>query len=198
MGMMSFGKHIVRLRSWRETRRTAWFCTAYFFAWILDLIMPLISVTLITLIVYPPAREIMFPPAPLALVSSKGGVQKPKAGVLGSTDSATGAAENHKGEAVEQEASNFVNGIASVALSSATGKHPQGEPPEGDAHEKFVPDPTRIAIGATDAKDVTAGATPSKHHDKTKVPMETAMWTKMRPVMHGLADVTDTWERFAK
>jgi hypothetical protein len=28
--------------------------------------------------------------------------------------------------------------------------------------------------------------------------METAMWTKMRPVMHGLADVTDTWERFAK
>jgi hypothetical protein len=24
------------------------------------------------------------------------------------------------------------------------------------------------------------------------------MWTKMRPVMHGLADMTDTWERFAK
>jgi hypothetical protein len=45
---------------------------------------------------------------------------------------------------------------------------------------------------------VTAGATTSKEHDKTKVPMETAMWTKMRPVMHGLADVTDTWERFAK
>ncbi|KAH6363630.1 hypothetical protein HBI34_169780 [Parastagonospora nodorum] len=197
IGMMSFGKHIVRLRSWRETRRTAWFCTAYFLAWILNLIMPLISITLITLIVYPPAREIMFPPAPLALVSSKGGVQKPRAGVLGSTDSATGAAENHKGEAVEQEASNFVNGIASVALSSATGKHPQGEPPEGDAHEKLVPDPTRIAIGAADAKDITAGVVPSKHHDKTKVPMETAMWTKMRPVMHGLADVTDTWERFA-
>jgi hypothetical protein len=196
--MISFGKHIVRLRSWRETRRTAWFCSAYFLAWILDLVVPLISVTLITLIVYPPAREIMFPPAPIALVSSKGGVQKPKAGTLGSTDSVTGAPENHKGEAVEQEASNFVNGIASVALSSATGKHPQGEPPEGDAQEKLVPDPTRIAIGAADAKDVTAGATPSKHHDKTKVPMETAMWTKMRPVMHGLADVTDTWERFAK
>jgi hypothetical protein len=91
-----------------------------------------------------------------------------------------------------------VNGIASVALSSATGKHPQGQPADGDANEDRVPDPTRIAIGAADAKDVTAGATTSKEHDKTKVPMETAMWTKMRPVMHGLADVTDTWERFAK
>jgi hypothetical protein len=140
----------------------------------------------------------MFPPAPIALVSSSGGVQKPKAGVLGSTDSATGAPENHKGEAVEKEASNFVNGIASVALSSATGKHPQGEPPEGDKHEHSVPDPTRIAIGAADAKDVTAGATTSKDHDKTKVPMETAMWTKMRPIMRGLGDLTDTWERFAK
>jgi hypothetical protein len=195
---MAFGKHIVRLRSWRETRRTAWFCSAYFVAWILDLIMPLVSVALITLIVYPPARAAMFPPAPIALVSSTGGVQKPKAGVLGSTDSATGAPENHKGEAVEQEASNFVNGIASVALSSATGKHPQSEPADGDANEDRVPDPTRIAIGAADAKDVTAGATTSKEHDKTKVPMETAMWTKMRPVMHGLADITDTWERFAK
>jgi hypothetical protein len=162
------------------------------------MIMPLISVTLITLIVYPPAREIMFPPAPIALVSSKGGVQKPKAGTLGSTDSATGAPENHKGEAVEQEASNFVNGIASVALSSATGKHPQGEPPDSDSHGDVVPDPTSIAINAADAKDKASGGKPTRHHDKTKVPMETAMWTKMRPIMHGVADATDTWERFAK
>ena len=181
--MMGFGKQIVRLRSWRETRRTAWFCAAYFVAWILDLIMPLISVTLITLILYPPSRDIMFPPAPLALVSSSGGVQKPKSGVLGSTDSATGAPENHKGEAVEQEASNFVNGIASVALSSATGKHPQGEAPEGDAQEDGVPDPTSLAVGAADAKDKAAGTATSSKHDKTKVPMENAMWNQMRPIM---------------
>ncbi|KAF2133223.1 hypothetical protein P153DRAFT_307813 [Dothidotthia symphoricarpi CBS 119687] len=196
LGIMAFGKHIARLRSWRETRRTAWFCTAYFLAWTFDLIMPLVSITLVTLVVHPPARDIMFPPAPLALVSSStGGVQKPKAGTLGSTDSATGAPENHKGEAVEQEASNFVNGIASVALASATGKHPQGEPSHdtGDS----IPDPTSIAVGAANAKDNTAGGKTSKHHDKTKVPMETAMWTKMRPIMHGIADVTDTWERFA-
>lgn len=27
LGMMGFVKQIARLRSWRETRRTAWFCT---------------------------------------------------------------------------------------------------------------------------------------------------------------------------
>lgn len=130
IGILGFVKHIARLRSWRETRRTSAFCAVYSVAWIFDLLMPLLSLTLITLIVYPPSRDILFPPAPVALVSaSTGGVQKPKAGVLGSTDSATGAPENHKGEAVEQEASNFVNGIASVALSSASGKHPQNDPP---------------------------------------------------------------------
>lgn len=154
---------------------------------------------MIALIAYPPSRDIMFPPAPLALVSSKGGVQKPKAGVLGSTDSATGAAENHKGEAVEAEASNFVNGIAHVALSSASGKHPQGE--KGDEKgtpNDSVPDPTAIAIGASSARGSAGGDKTSAEHDKTKVPMETAMWTKMRPIMHGVADAADTWERFAK
>lgn len=199
--MIGFGKHIMRLRSWRETRRTAWFCTVYFLAWFFDLLVPTLSITLIALIVYPPCRPVLFPPAPLALVSGKtGGIQKPKSGVLASKDSVTGAPENHKGEAVEQEASNFVNGIASVALASATGKHPQSKPPEADdaPGEDSVPDPTSIAVSAADAKDKAAGGTPSHEHDKTKVPMETAMWTKMRPLMHGLADVTDAWERFAK
>jgi hypothetical protein len=140
----------------------------------------------------------MFPPAPIALVdSSTGGVQKPKAGVLGSHDSATGAPENHKGEAVEAEASNFVTGIASVALSSATGKHPQSEPvdEDGGSPADSVPDPTAVALGAANAKEVASGGIPSETHDKTKVPMETAMWTQMRPIMHGIADVSDMWER---
>ena len=162
------------------------------------MLVPVFSLVLIALIAWPKSREIMFPPAPIALVSGKGGVQKPKAGVLGSHDSATGAPENHKGEAVEAEASNFVNGIASVALASATGKHPQSEPPseEGSAADS-VPDPSAIAIGAADAKNNASGGKSSAKHDKTKVPMETAMWTKMRPIMHGVADVADTWERFA-
>ena len=33
-------------------------------------------------------------------------------------------------------------------------------------------------------------------HDKTKEPMSAAMWSKARPVMHAIADVSDGWERF--
>ncbi|KAK5129711.1 hypothetical protein LTR08_002955 [Meristemomyces frigidus] len=199
IGMMAFVKHIVRLRSWRESRRTAVFCAAYAVAWLLDMIVPLLSVTTILLIAYPPCREVLFPPAPMALVSTRtGGVQKPKAGVLGSTDSATGAPEKHKGEAVEAEASNFVNSIASVALSSASGKHPQAQPADqSDSPSSRVPDPTSMAVSASNARVSSGGGAAGESHDKTKVPMETAMWSKMRPVMHGLADATDTWERFA-
>lgn len=100
---------------------------------------------------------------------------------------------------MEQEASNFVNGIASVALSSATGKHPQDDPEPGEeGAEDATPDPTAMAVGAADAKDVAAGEKTLAKHDKTKVPMETAMWTKMRPIMHAIAEFTDTWERIAK
>ncbi|KAJ0121908.1 hypothetical protein J7T55_002418 [Diaporthe amygdali] len=191
-------KHVARIRSWRERRRTVCFATAYFAAWLLDLIVPLLSLTMIVLIAYPPSRQIMFPPAPLALVDGKsGGVQKPKAGVLGSHDSATGAPEKHKGEAVEQEASNFVSGIASVALSSATGKHP-GDTVDDEGPGDSVPDPSAIAASTAEARNVAAGTKQEagSKHDKTKVPVETAMWTKMRPIMHALADVADTWERF--
>ncbi|KAK5662501.1 hypothetical protein OQA88_8413 [Cercophora sp. LCS_1] len=199
VGVLAAIKHIARLRSWRETRRTSGFAAAYFVAWLLDFITPLLLGILITLIVYPPSREFLFPPAPVSLVDSKtGGVQKPKSGVLGSHDSATGAPENHKGEAVEQEASNFVNSIASVALSSAAGKHPQGDPDSDDDEPAgAAPDPTAVAMGVANAKEKATGSKPSEKHDKTKVPMETALWTKMRPIMHMLGDMTDTWERVA-
>ncbi|KAI4278492.1 MAG: hypothetical protein LQ337_000975 [Flavoplaca oasis] len=197
IGLMGFGKHIARLRSWREPRRTGAFAAVYAVAWIFNLLVPTFLTTLIVLIVYPPSRPVLFPPAPLALVDSNtGGVQSPKAGVLGSHDSATGAPEKHKGEAVEQEASNFVSGIGSIALSSATGKHEQGDP-DSDPLNKSVPDPTRLAMAGADAKASAQGGAPNEHHDKTKQPMEDAMWGKMRPVMHIIGDVSDGWERFA-
>ncbi len=153
---------------------------------------------MILLVVYPPSRAYMFPPAPLALVdSSTGGIQSPKAGVLGSHDSATGAPEKHKGEAVEQEAHNFVSGIGTIALSSAAGKHEQGDP-DNDDIDKAVPDPTRMAVAGAEAKVSAQGGKPNEKHDKTKQPMEDAMWTKMRPIMHVVGDVADGWERFAK
>ena len=218
IGLMSVGKHVARLRSWSEKRRTAAFCSAYFLAWALDLLVPVSVALVVTLIVYPPARTTLFPPAPLSLVDSKtGGLQKPPAGVLGSTDSATGAPEQYRGEAVEQEASNFVNGIAHVvsrsyslpicnrhhsyrmsqALSSATGKHPQGEQEaEEGSPADAAPDPTTMAVSAGAARQ-NKGSAVSEHRDKTKQPMEAAMWNKMRPLMHTLQDIADGWERFA-
>lgn len=198
IGLLAAVKHVGRLRSWREKRRTAAFAAAYLIAWIFDFLAPLFFLVLIALIAYPPSRSLLFPPAPLALVDAKtGGVQKPKAGVLGSTDSATGAPEHFKGEAVEAEASNFVNGIASVAISSVAGKHPQDGATDAEKSDSgdHVPDPTTLAINASNARAKVQGDGVAQH-DKTKVPMETAMWNKMRPIMHGIADVADTWERF--
>jgi hypothetical protein len=206
VGLAAFGKHIARLRSWREPRRTSAFCAAYFLAWVLDLLTPLLLSVLITLIVYPPARTYLFPPAPLALVdSSTGGVQKPRAGVLGSHDSLTGAPENFKGEAVEKEASNFTTSIASIALTSVTGKHPAAEevhgdnPSANDQLEKSVPDPGEVVVHTTAMKKKASGdRAHAETHDKTKKPVGDAMWEKTRPAMHILEDIADTWERFAK
>jgi hypothetical protein len=200
IGMVGFWKHIARLRSWRERNRTIAFMTVYFTAWAADFLVPTLIAFLITLVVYPPSRTYCFPPAPIALIDSKtGGVRKPAAGVLGSDDSLTGAPEKHEGEAVEQEAANFANSFASIAISSAAGKHPQGDPrPEGstDGLEETAPDPTDMAIGAAEAKEKASGGQPNTGHDKTKEPVSAAMWSKTRPVMHQLADIADGWERF--
>ncbi|KAI9704357.1 MAG: hypothetical protein M1836_007220 [Candelina mexicana] len=198
IGLIGFGKHIARLRSWREPRRTAIFCTTYFTAWFFNLTIPLYIVTTIILIAYPPARAILFPPAPLALVDSNtGGVKTPSAGMLGSHDSATGAAEKHKGEAVEQEAHNFVSSFGAIALSSAAGKNPHTEAEEDESVDKSVPDPTNVALHASNARVSTKGGSSTTKHDKTKQPMEATMWIKARPVMHVIADIADGWERFA-
>jgi hypothetical protein len=85
VGLVSFGKHIARLRSWRERDRTIAFATVYFVAWVIDFLVPIIIAFLMVLIVYPPARDYCFPPAPIALIDSKtGGIKTPAAGVLGS------------------------------------------------------------------------------------------------------------------
>jgi hypothetical protein len=201
IGLIGAFKHITRLRSWREPRRTAAFAGVYSLAWLLNMVMPTLLLTIVLLITVPRARTIMFPPAPLALVDRKtGGVQSPPAGVLGSTDSYTGAPEKFRGEAVEQEASNLVSGIASVAISSAAGRHDQASPDDegGDKQlDATAPDPTSLATTAADASASASGAIPGHTHDKTRQPMEEAIWTKMRPAMHALGDISDGWERFA-
>lgn len=115
VSVVSLWKHIVRLRSWRETKRTAVFLAVYGIAWLFDLLVPVGIAFLMALIACPPARTTCFPPVPPSIVDSKtGGVQKPPSGVLASDDTITGAPEKHEGEGVEQEAHSFVNSIASV------------------------------------------------------------------------------------
>lgn len=115
LGLISTWKHIARLRSWKEAKRSAVFFGVYTLAWIFDLLIPTLIIFLMVLILYPPSRALCFPPAPPSLVDpNTGGIQKPPAGVLGSDDSYTGAPEKHRGEAVEQEAHSFVNSISSV------------------------------------------------------------------------------------
>ncbi|PCH34499.1 hypothetical protein WOLCODRAFT_87511 [Wolfiporia cocos MD-104 SS10] len=212
VGVAAFGKHIARIRSWNEPIRTSGFCVvrlnqAYYLAWYQNLLGALISITLLILILHPPSRRILFPPAPLAAVSAtSGNLQVPRAGVIGSKDSLSGAPEAHKGEAVEQEATNFVSGVASLAVGTATGQQiaPNAGRSEdidkGDQEEEGIgaalPDPTHLAASTVDAKHVAHGGRADGKHDATKRHVETAMWEKARPAMRILADIADTWERF--
>jgi hypothetical protein len=67
------------------------------------------------LVVNRPSRKFLFPPAPLALVSgTTGNLQERKDGTIESKDSLSGASEAHKGEAVEEDARQFVTGLANL------------------------------------------------------------------------------------
>ncbi|KAL4252469.1 Protein of unknown function DUF3292 [Abortiporus biennis] len=212
VGLAAFGKHIARLRSWNEPRRTAAFCAAYFIAWIFNLLFPVTLSILILLIIDKPTRRVLFPPAPLALISAKtGNLQTPKAKTLGSPDSLSGAPEAHKGEAVEQEARHFVFGVASMAVSTAVGKGP-GDDGNGNAIgsgeaeaeglqkgassvDSSVPDPVGLVTGIAEGKHLASGDNASE--DAAKKPTQDAIWDKARPALIIIADIADGWERFA-
>ncbi|KAH9847923.1 hypothetical protein C2E23DRAFT_846279 [Lenzites betulinus] len=223
IGMAAFGKHIARLRSWNEPRRTAKFCVAYFAAWYLGLLPALLVGTVLVLIFHPEYRAKMLPPAPLAAVSATtGNLQVPRAGTLGSGDSLSGAPEAHQGEAVEQEASHFVAALGAIGAGTVMGqggspKRKRGEPradEKGDAEGEMetetdngdgisddsiggaLPDPSDFALHAKNVKDTTNNdGVHDPAADVAKKSVEGALWEKMRPVMRILADIADTWER---
>ncbi|KDQ62350.1 hypothetical protein JAAARDRAFT_170674 [Jaapia argillacea MUCL 33604] len=214
IGLAGFAKHIARLSSWNEKRRTTIFCVIYFTSWLLNILLPTLLTFLLLLILSPKFRILAFPPLPLSLISSSSGeLKKPPAGMLGSKGSLTGAPERHEGEAVEEEASNFVSGLTGIAVASAMGKqsdaplNERGEPDEemqgggGGSGGMGVlggggVDPTNMVDHVQDARGSADGGKKVGRDDKTKVPMQEAMWVKARPVMRGLGDVIDTWERF--
>lgn len=167
--------------------------------------MPLILGTLIALVSSKEARDVLFPPAPLALVDiGTGGIQKPQAGQLGTNNTLTGAPEKQEGEAVEEEAANFVDNIRHL-VGRALGMH-EKEHREGDPLEGKLPKPVRTAAKAIRS----AGSAPghaSEEKDQTQKPMEEILWDKVNPKQiepiiktapHVVGEVVDNWERFAK
>lgn len=118
VAVFSVWKHIARIRSWREWRRTSLFCAAYTTAWLFNYIIPTSLTLCLALMLSPSARSLLFPHAPPALIDgATGGVKEPMAKVLAS-DSLTGAPEAHPDEAIEQEAHSFVNSIIEVGSVS--------------------------------------------------------------------------------
>lgn len=140
----------------------------------------------------------MFPPAPLAIVNSEtGGVQKPKAGVLGSHDSVTGAPERLKGETSEREARNLMNSLGSLAVGSVVGKHDEGVPEDAPI-EDSVPDATDVTSKVADAHHRVHGEVPAESHDKTRQPMNATVMDGAGQAMRIIGDIVDTYERFGK
>ncbi|KAF3903168.1 hypothetical protein ABW21_db0208901 [Orbilia brochopaga] len=204
LGMASFGKQVARLRSWKEKRRTSVFCVVYSLAWIFDLLVPLVLGTLIVVVSSKEARDYLFPPAPLALVDiGTGGIQKPQAGQLGTSNTLTGAPEKQEGEAAEEEAANFVNNVRHL-IGRAVGMH-EKEQAEGNPLEKKVPKPLKtIAKAVHEAHSTPGHAGDSK--DLTQQPMEEILWDKANPeklasilkrAPHVIGELVDNWERFA-
>lgn len=64
-------------------------------------------------------------------------------------------------------------------------------------NESVLPEPEQVAEGLSNAKDEAAGDKPSPEDDEATTPISEMVWTKAKPVMHGITDMVDTWERFA-
>ncbi|KAJ3905533.1 hypothetical protein F5879DRAFT_950167 [Lentinula edodes] len=207
VGVASALKHIARIRSWTEASRTAWFCAAYFLAWYKDVLTPTILTLLLTLVMVPSSRTVLFPPAPLAAIdTSTGGVKKPLAGQLGSKDSITGAQEQFRGEAAEKEADHFVTGLSTIAVSVAVGKEGQGagssSPAEetnstGEIVDAKVPNIVDIE-GAVDAQRAASTADkPMKGDTGSKqaaTSVQQTMWDNLGTLMSALIMIMDIWE----
>jgi hypothetical protein len=172
---------------------------AYFTAWYLNFLMPTFLAALLSILLSPRIRDTLFPPCPPSLVHYQGGhLIKPAAGVLGATDSATGAPENLKGETLEREASNFATGIVALSINVFVDKDPQhDESQRGGGKTANLPDPRSLATRIATAKDKAAGID-NPSWDKTKSPMQELMWSQMRPLMHWICRFCDIWERSAK
>ncbi|KLO84705.1 Uncharacterized protein LW93_4984 [Fusarium fujikuroi] len=171
----------------------------YLAAWYFNFLMPTILIGLMAMLLSPKVRNTLFPPCPPAIVHYQGGhLIKPAAGILGTVDTATGAPESLKGEALEREASNFATGLVALSINIFVDKDPQhDESQRGGGKTVNLPDPRSLATRIATAKDIAAGVE-KPSWDKSKSPMQELMWSQMRPLMHWICRFCDIWERSAK
>ncbi|KAJ5129891.1 uncharacterized protein N7515_005930 [Penicillium bovifimosum] len=187
VGVTELFRHITRLRSWKEPTRTTIFCAGYFVAWAVDLLVPTILGLVVALIMVPPVRVLLFP----GLAKTKDPNASNVTGAqTESEDSLTGAPENHKGEAAEQEAKNLVDSFAAVAMESAAAKYGQTVTEEG-------PDRHAITDGIQAAETAAETPTGDAPEDKTKKPMKKKVAHATDSVLRILSDITDIYEKFA-
>ncbi|KAJ5776676.1 uncharacterized protein N7511_001687 [Penicillium nucicola] len=191
VGVTEFIRHITRLRSWKEPLRTSLFCGGYFVAWAVDLLVPAILGLIVALIMVPPVRLVLFPG-----LAKKEGADKSKGNDSSPTqpqsqDSLTGAPENHKGEAAEQEARNLVDSFATVAMESAAAKY-------GQTVTEEEPDRPLITEGIEAAEAAAESPNGDAPEDKTKKPMKKKVSHATDQAMRVLSDITDVYEKFSK
>jgi hypothetical protein len=169
--------------------------------------MPLALGTLILIVSSVQARNVVFPPAPRALVNIRTGeIQKPQAGLLGTNDTLTGAPEKQPHEAIEEEAANFVENIRHN-IQRAVGMHKnQQQDGDGDPLEGKIPKPISKALRTVQS----AGSAPghvTECTDQTQQPMEEIIWAGVNPesiakvfdiAPHVIGELADNLERFAK
>ncbi|OQE12844.1 hypothetical protein PENFLA_c061G06503 [Penicillium flavigenum] len=181
VGLVNCIKHIARLRSWNEPRRTAAFCIAR---------LHLILASRFTLSDY---ADNPVHPGNLSTMST---THVPSRTNFSCRQKyrITGAPEKFKGEAAEQEASNLVVSFASVAVGSAVGKHDQGVPDDAPL-EEHVPDAMDIVANTADAQSAAHGKVPADSHDKTRQPMKQSVMNAANSSMQVIGDITDTYEK---
>jgi len=156
-----------------------------------DLLIPTIFGLVVALIMVPPVRALLFPGLVTKEDSNTASGNGSPTGQPESQDSLTGAPEIHKGEAAEQEAKNFVDSFATVAMESAAAKY-------GQTVTEEEPDRPAITDGLEAAEAAAETPTGDGPEDKTKKPMKKKVSHATDQVMRILSDITDIYEKFAK
>lgn len=163
----------------------------YFVSWLFDLLVPTILSLMVALIMFPPIRPFLFPVKPVKAETGTSNANDIPAAQPESQDSLTGAPENHKGEAAEQEAKNLIDTVANVAMESAAGKY--GMAVRDDSLDK--PFEQQQLEETEAAAEPQGGDSPE---DQTKKPIKSKAARGTDKAMRVISDITDVYEQFAK